>query len=43
MILACHRLGKATKTIVKFANRKKAELILKSKKKAKIYKLARSL
>ena len=33
MIIACHRLGKTTETIVKFANRKDAELILKSKKK----------
>ena len=29
---ACHRLGKTTKTIVRFANRKDAELVLKSKK-----------
>ena len=39
MILACHRLGKATKTIVKFANRKKTELVLKSKKKLKYINL----
>ena len=44
MIIACHRLGKTTEMIVKFANRKDAELVLKSKKKkAKRYKLARSL
>ena len=35
MIAACHRIGKTTKTIVKFANRKDAELVLKSKKKLK--------
>ena len=33
MIFACHRLGKTMKTIVDFANRKDAELVLKSKKK----------
>ena len=32
MIVAYHRLGKTTKTIVKFADRKDAELVLKSKK-----------
>ena len=31
MIVACHRLGK-TKTIVRFANRKDAQLVLKNKK-----------
>ena len=36
MIIACHRLGKTTKTIVKFTNRKDAKLVLKSKKKLKI-------
>ena len=30
MIVAYHRLGKTTKTVVKFANRKDAELVLKS-------------
>ena len=30
MIVACHRLSKITKTIVKFANRKDAKPILKS-------------
>ena len=35
MIVVCHRLGKTTKMIVKFANRKDAELVLKSKKKLK--------
>ena len=34
MIVACHRLNK-TKTIVKFANRKDPDLVLKSKKKLK--------
>ena len=33
MIVACHRLGKTTKTIVEFANIKDVELIFKSKKK----------
>ena len=33
IILACHRLGKTTKTIVKFANRKDVELVVKSKTK----------
>ena len=33
MIIACHKLGKTTKTIVKFANRMDAELVLKSNKK----------
>ena len=28
MIIACHRLGKTTETIVKFANRKDAEHVL---------------
>ena len=32
MIVTYDRLGKTTKTIVKFANRKHAELVLKSKK-----------
>ena len=32
MIIACHRLGKTTKTIVKFSNRKDAEHVKKSKK-----------
>ena len=32
MIVACHRPGKTTKTIVKFANKKDAELVLKVKK-----------
>ena len=41
MIVACHRLGKTTKTTVKFANRK--ELVLKSKKKAKRYKFPTNL
>ena len=33
MIVAFHRLGKTIKTIIKFADREDAELILKSKKK----------
>ena len=32
MIVACHRPRKTTKTIVKFANKKDAELVLKVKK-----------
>ena len=43
MIIACHRLSKTTKTIVKLAHKKGAELILKSKKKLKDIKLARNL
>ena len=35
MIVACHRLGKTTKTVIKFANRKDVELLLKIKKKLK--------
>ena len=43
MINACHRLSKTTKTIVKLAHKKGAELILKSKKKLKDIKFARNL
>ena len=32
MIVACHRLGKTTKTTVKLANRKDADLFSKIKK-----------
>ena len=32
MIFVCHRLGKTTKTIVKFANRRDAELKVDKKK-----------
>ena len=39
MMVACHNLGKTTKAIVKFANRKDAELVLKSKR----YEFARTL
>ena len=35
IVVVCHRLGKTKKMIVKFANRKDAELVLKSKKKLK--------
>ena len=42
MIVTCHRLGKTTKIVAKFANRKDAELALKINK-AKRYQLALSL
>ena len=35
MIVACHGLGKTTRRIVKFSNRKHAELVLKNKERLK--------
>ena len=31
MIVTCHKLGKTTKIVAEFANRKDAELVLKNK------------
>ena len=42
MIVACHRLGKTTTKILKFANRKDADLVLKSKKELKDINLLES-
>ena len=42
MIVACHKLGKTTTKILKFANRKDADLVLKSKKELKDINLLES-